>query len=83
MPPKAAQSLESISLVGKAETAVIVGATTGIGAAIAKLYAKLGCRRIIIFGRNQARAEEVMTAMRNLAPEEGDVGVEFVKGDLS
>ena len=83
MPPNAAKGLETVSLSSTPKTAVVVGATTGIGAAVARLFAKLGCRRVIIFGRNEGRAAEVITAMKSLAPKEADIQVEFVKGDIS
>jgi NAD(P)-dependent dehydrogenase (short-subunit alcohol dehydrogenase family) len=83
MPPNASKELESISLRGENKTAVIIGATTGIGAAVARLYAKLGCSRVIVFGRNEARGEEVCESMRGIAPEKSELKVEFVKGDVS
>ena len=66
------------------KTAVIIGGTNGIGAAIARLMAKLGCRRVIIVGRSEEKGKKVCDAMRSLTPTGGDqIEVEFVKGDLS
>lgn len=82
MPPNAAKELKSVSLCGQNKTAVIVGATTGIGAAVARLFAKLGCERVIIFGRNETRGMEVLQVLKSLAPKDANVIVEFVKGDV-
>ncbi|KAJ7176199.1 hypothetical protein C8R43DRAFT_1118725 [Mycena crocata] len=83
MPPNVAKALQTVSLVGQNKTAVIVGGTLGIGAAIARLLSKLGCSRIIIFGRNAKRAAAVLEVLKTIAPAESKVNVEFVKGDLS
>ncbi|KAG8886259.1 hypothetical protein FRB97_006263 [Tulasnella sp. 331] len=83
MPPNAAQELESVSLRGQHKTAVIVGGTKGIGAAVARLFAKLGCGRVIIFGRDEVRGGEVLEVLKGLAPQDADVNFEFVKGDLA
>lgn len=63
------------------KTAVIIGSTTGIGAAIARLFAKVGCSRMIVFGRNETRAASILQDMQKLAPHK--IQVEYVKGDLS
>ncbi|KAF8129127.1 hypothetical protein K438DRAFT_1999989 [Mycena galopus ATCC 62051] len=63
----AAAALQKVSLVGQHKTAVIVGGTLGIGAAIARHLAQRGCNRIVIFGRNEARGATL----------------EFLKGDVS
>lgn len=60
------------------KTAVVVGATTGMGAATARMFARVGCARIVVVGRNVARAEGVMASCRELGA--GEVG--FVKADL-
>ncbi|KAJ7170236.1 hypothetical protein C8R43DRAFT_1152796 [Mycena crocata] len=83
MPPDAARALETVSLVGQNKTAVVVGGTLGIGAAIARSLSKLGCSRIIICGRNETRAAAVLEVLTKLAPTESKIKVEFVKGDLS
>ncbi|KAJ7140093.1 hypothetical protein C8R43DRAFT_1131831 [Mycena crocata] len=83
MPPNAAKALRNVSLVGQNKTAVVVGATLGMGAAVARLLAKLGCSRVIIFGRNAARAKTVLKDLKKLAPKDRNIKVEFVKGDLS
>lgn len=61
------------------KTAVVVGATTGMGAATALAFAGVGCERIVVVGRNERRAEEVMAACRARGAGE----VVFVKADLS
>ncbi|KAF7341512.1 hypothetical protein MVEN_01888700 [Mycena venus] len=85
MPINAAAALQKqkVSLVGQNKTAVVVGGTLGIGAATARLLAKLGCRRIIIIGRNETRGRTMLQRMKELAPKESDLVVEFVKADLS
>ncbi|KAJ7084966.1 hypothetical protein C8R44DRAFT_862252 [Mycena epipterygia] len=82
-PPNAAKELQNVSLVGQNKTAVVVGGTMGMGAAIARHLAKLGCSRVIILGRNETRAQGVLVEMKKLAPKEGKVEVAYVKGDLS
>lgn len=79
----AAKELKNVTLVGQNKTAVITGATMGMGAAVARHLAKLGCSHVIILGRNETRAKGVLEDMRKLAPKEGKVEVEYVKGDLS
>ncbi|KAJ7507040.1 hypothetical protein B0H11DRAFT_1849552 [Mycena galericulata] len=83
MPPNAAKALENVSLVGQNKTAVVVGGTLGMGAAVARLLAKIGCRRIIIFGRNATRGAEMLENLKKLAPKGSEIQVEFVKGDLA
>ncbi|KAJ6577213.1 hypothetical protein B0H19DRAFT_550016 [Mycena capillaripes] len=83
MTSNAAKTLEKVSLVSQHKSAVIVGGTLGIGAAIARLLAKLGCSRIIIFGRNEARGAAVLEDLRRLSPDATTITLEFVKGDLS
>ncbi|KAJ7127385.1 hypothetical protein C8R43DRAFT_1210965 [Mycena crocata] len=78
-----AQALETVSLVGQNKTAVVIGGTLGIGAAIARLLAKLGCSRIIICGRNATRAAAVIELLKKFAPAESKIKAEFVKADLS
>ncbi|KAJ7628850.1 hypothetical protein FB45DRAFT_45064 [Roridomyces roridus] len=82
MPPNASKELQNLSLAGQNNTAVVVGGTLGIGAAVARLLAKLGCSRIIISGRNEGRATQVMQLLKTLAPD-GKIEVDFVKADLS
>ncbi|KAJ6536428.1 hypothetical protein DFH09DRAFT_1178992 [Mycena vulgaris] len=82
MPPNATQAIEHISLAGQNKTAVVVGGTLGIGAGVARLLAKIGCSRIIILGRNEARGAGVLADLKKLAPEGQTIEVEFVKGDL-
>ncbi|KAF8175606.1 hypothetical protein K438DRAFT_1939565 [Mycena galopus ATCC 62051] len=83
MAPKAAAALQGVSLAGQNKTAVIVGGTLGIGAAVARLLAKLGCSRVIISGRNETRGKAMLELMKNLAPEDSKIVVDFVKVDLS
>ncbi|BEJ17077.1 hypothetical protein CspHIS471_0604780 [Cutaneotrichosporon sp. HIS471] len=47
-----------------AKTAVLVGATTGIGAAAARTLASVGVARIIVVGRDVQRGEQVLAACR-------------------
>ncbi|KAJ7366372.1 hypothetical protein DFH08DRAFT_929286 [Mycena albidolilacea] len=79
----AARALQKVSLVGQHKSAVIVGGTLGIGAAIARQLSKLGCRRIVILGRDEARGAAVLEDLRRLSPEAVTVQLEFVKGELS
>lgn len=66
------------------KTIVITGSTTGMGAATARLFSKLGCERIIIFGRNQARAEGVLKDIETFGEASGKVVKgEYVQGDLA
>lgn len=83
MPPNAVKALQTVSLVGQHKTAIVVGGTLGIGAAIARHLAKLGCSRVIIFGRNEARGAAVLEELKRLAPKDTSIEVEFVKGELS
>ncbi|OCF72553.1 hypothetical protein I204_06935 [Kwoniella mangroviensis CBS 8886] len=63
------------------KTAVVVGATTGIGAAVARKLSSVGCSRVIILGRNEERGMEVINRMKQLSKEK--VQADFVKGDIS
>ncbi|KAJ7827237.1 hypothetical protein B0H14DRAFT_2367810 [Mycena olivaceomarginata] len=83
MPPNAAAALQNASLVGQNKTAVVVGGTRGIGGAVARLLAKLGCSRIIILGRGEKQGKDAVEILKNLAPKGGKVEAEFVQGDLS
>jgi NAD(P)-dependent dehydrogenase (short-subunit alcohol dehydrogenase family) len=83
MAPNAAAALKNVSLVGQNKRAVVVGGTLGIGAAVARLLAKLGCSRIIIMGRNETRGKAVLEVLKKLAPEGGRIEVELVIGDVS
>lgn len=60
--------------------AVITGGTTGIGPSIAVLLARIGCRRIIVVGRNVVAGEEVVSRMR-IESQSGDFSL--IRGDLS
>ncbi|KAF7352231.1 NAD(P)-binding protein [Mycena venus] len=83
MAPDAAAGLRNVSLVGQNKTAIVVGGTLGIGAGVARLLARLGCSRIIIVGRNETRGKAVLEVLKELAPKESRIVVEFIKGDLS
>ncbi|KAJ7714794.1 hypothetical protein B0H16DRAFT_513855 [Mycena metata] len=83
MPPNFAAALTKVSLVGQNKTAVVVGGTLGIGAAVARLLAKLGCKRIIILGRDENRGTAMLETMKKLAPADSRLEVAFVWGDLS
>jgi len=71
-----AQTIPADALPG---LVVITGGTTGIGPAIAIPLASKGCGRIIIVGRNEAAAAEVLSSMRSV---NGRGQYEFVKGNL-
>jgi NAD(P)-dependent dehydrogenase (short-subunit alcohol dehydrogenase family) len=77
------KALSKTSLSGQDRTVVVTGATYGIGAAVARQFAKIGCERIIILGRNEERAQKVLQDLKDLAPEGTKVDAHFVKGDLS
>lgn len=65
--------------------AVVVGGTTGIGAAVARTFSGIGIARLVDVGRDEARARDVLAACRARAAVEGagDIEVEFVRADLS
>jgi NAD(P)-dependent dehydrogenase (short-subunit alcohol dehydrogenase family) len=66
----------------EARTVVICGGSTGIGAGVARLYAKLGAPRIIVTGRDEAKGNALIDVMRSLAPASSAMDVSFVKTDL-
>ncbi|WWC64298.1 uncharacterized protein I303_106908 [Kwoniella dejecticola CBS 10117] len=76
--PKA--DLQDLKL-GPGSTAIVVGGTTGIGAAVARKLASVGCSRIVILGRDEKRASEVIDKLRQLSQDEFEG--RFVKGDIS
>ncbi|KAJ7241332.1 hypothetical protein B0H12DRAFT_1237056 [Mycena haematopus] len=45
MAPNAAAAVQSVSLIGQNKTAVVVGGTLGIGAAVARLLASVAAVR--------------------------------------
>lgn len=65
------------SLAGK--TAVITGATSGIGRATAVALAQRGARLLLV-GRNEARARETLDAIRAAAPK---ADAEVIRGDFA
>ncbi|POW17932.1 hypothetical protein PSTT_00134 [Puccinia striiformis] len=79
----ARQSNASLDLSGK--TAVVTGATQGIGEGIALRCAQLGASRIFVVGRNQERGNAVLERLRAVANERADSKqqFEFIKADLS
>ncbi|KAJ7644768.1 hypothetical protein FB45DRAFT_1053438 [Roridomyces roridus] len=82
MPPNPALELATVSLIGQNKIAVVVGATAGIGAAIARLLAKLGCSRVYIVGRNAARGQAMVDILKKLAPLPSATHAEFIQGDV-
>jgi 3-oxoacyl-[acyl-carrier protein] reductase len=56
----------SFSLVG--QTALVTGASRGIGAAIAKRLAEAGATVILNYKTNQEAAEKVLTQIKNISP---------------
>ena len=69
-------SLNHLSMDGK--TAVITGATQGLGETIAHLFADRGAAQIVITGRNAERGAKVKAAL-----EAKKVKTVFVQGDLA
>lgn len=69
-------SLSNLAMDGK--TAVITGATQGLGEAIAHLFAERGVSQLVITGRNAERGEKVKAAL-----EAKKVTCVFVQGDLA
>jgi len=65
------------SLAGK--TAVITGATSGIGRATAVELARRGARLLLV-GRNETRAKETLDAIRAAAPK---CDAEVIRGDFA
>ncbi|KAG0150796.1 hypothetical protein CROQUDRAFT_652048 [Cronartium quercuum f. sp. fusiforme G11] len=78
MSTQAKQSNASLNLTGK--TAVVSGATQGIGQAVALRFAQLGVSRIFILGRNENAGQSVCAAARERAP---DCACDFIQADLS
>ncbi len=60
------KALAEVSLGGKDKVCVVVGGTTGIGAAIARQFAKLGCSFILVLGRNAERGKAVCAEIERL-----------------
>ncbi|KAJ7436911.1 hypothetical protein B0H11DRAFT_1830481 [Mycena galericulata] len=54
-----------------------------MGAAVARLLAKIGCHRINIFGCNTTRGADMLKQLKKLAPTGSEIQVEFVQGDLA
>ena len=69
-------SLSNLAMDGK--TAVITGATQGLGEAIAHLFAERGVSQLVITGRNAERGAKVKAAL-----EAKKVTCVFVQGDLA
>lgn len=81
-PPNAIKLLEGLDVSDQNKVACVVGGTTGIGAAIARQLAQVGCSEVFIFGRNEERANGVIADMRKVAKNPNSQ-FSFVKGDLS
>ncbi|WWC73356.1 uncharacterized protein I206_107323 [Kwoniella pini CBS 10737] len=80
MTPNPKVALQS-TRISSGLTALVVGGTTGIGSAVARKLAAIGCSRVIILGRDEKRAGDVLDRMRDTATKgfEGS----FIKGDIS
>ncbi|HHD7473797.1 TPA: SDR family oxidoreductase [Klebsiella oxytoca] len=61
------------------KVAVVTGGTQGVGAAIARQFAKLGAAAVIICGRNQDKGEKMAAQLNS----ESTSQVTFVRADLS
>ena len=70
------ESLSNLSLDGK--TAIVTGATQGLGESIAHLFADRGCANMVITGRNAERGAKVKAAL-----EAKGVKTVFVQSDLT
>ncbi|WVF65944.1 hypothetical protein IAT40_000682 [Kwoniella sp. CBS 6097] len=68
--------------LGHNDTTVIVGGTQGIGAAVARKLASMGCSRIIIVGRGQEKGRALVQRLLELGGDK-TVNAEFVKGDVA
>ncbi|KAJ7443659.1 hypothetical protein B0H11DRAFT_1931547 [Mycena galericulata] len=66
---------ETVSLVGQNKTAVVVSSTLGMGAAVARLLAKIGCHHINIFGYNMTRGADMFKQLKKLAPTGSEIQV--------
>ncbi|KAH8929516.1 hypothetical protein BT69DRAFT_1256175 [Atractiella rhizophila] len=81
-PSKATAALKDFSLPpSPPKTVVIVGATYGVGAAVARQCARIGCARIFIMGRSEDKAEGVLKDLKRNGKDY--LQVAFVKGDVS
>lgn len=67
-----------------APIALLTGATAGLGAATARVFASAGYRLIINYANNAERAKAIVSELKGLSPlkDEGD-NVVIVKADLS
>ncbi|OCF40730.1 hypothetical protein I317_05425 [Kwoniella heveanensis CBS 569] len=74
-------ALSGLSL-GHDDVTVILGGTQGIGAAVARKLASMGCSRIIIVGRGEEKGQAVVRRLKELGGDKG-VQADFIKGDLS
>lgn len=83
MSVEARKSNAALDLSGK--TAVVTGATQGIGEGIAVRCAQLGASRVFIVGRSEERGNAVLERLRSVARERPDSKqqFEFLKADLS
>lgn len=84
MPLTASQraTLNSTDLSSLSKTAVIVGGTTGIGGALSRSLAILGCQRIVVVGRDEGRGEAMVTTLEGISQRK-EFEAKFVKGDVS
>jgi NAD(P)-dependent dehydrogenase (short-subunit alcohol dehydrogenase family) len=82
MAPNATKVLASYRLPPN-KTAVVVGGTNGIGAAIARLMVRLGCVKVVIVGRSEEKGRKLCETMKELAPSKDGFETALVTGDLS
>lgn len=62
------------------EGVVVAGGTSGVGLSTAKSFARSGCRRIMLLGRNEERGKAAVDEVLGCAPR---AQVEFLSADLN
>lgn len=76
------QALEAF-VIPDSKTAIVVGATKGIGGSTARRLAQHGCSRVIIFGRSEERGTELVRRMKKISPNPDKLEGLFVARDLT